>query len=94
MATIEKFKDIEAWQNARELSKAVYAITADGEFSRDFGLRDQIRSAAVSVLSNIAEGFDRSGNREFMNWLCDTSCLIGGFMRYLKHTEFKGQKHK
>lgn len=64
MAKIETFEDIQAWQKARELSKAVYAATSDGTFAWDFGLRDQIRRAAVSVLSNIAEGFDRGGNRE------------------------------
>lgn len=69
MAKIEKFEDIEAWQKARELSKAIYAVTGDGAFARDFGLRDQIRRAAVSVMSNIAEGFDRSGNRELIQFL-------------------------
>lgn len=69
MASIEKFEDIEAWQKARELSKAIYAVTGDGAFARDFGLRDQIRRAAVSVMSNIAEGFDRSGNRELIQFL-------------------------
>ena len=69
MAKIEKFEDIEAWQKARELSKAVYAVTGAGAFARDFGLRDQIRRAAVSVMSNIAEGFDRGGNREMIQFL-------------------------
>ena len=69
MAKIEKFEDIEAWQKARGLSKAVYAVTGDGTFARDFGLRDQIRRAAVSVMSNIAEGFDRGGNRELTQFL-------------------------
>jgi len=69
MARIEKFEDIEAWQKARELSKAIYAVTGDGAFARDFGLRDQIRRAAVSVMSNIAEGFDRGGNRELIQFL-------------------------
>lgn len=69
MAKIEKFEDIEAWQKARELSKAVYTVTGDGAFARDFGLRDQIRRAAVSVMSNIAEGFDRGSNRELIQFL-------------------------
>jgi four helix bundle protein len=69
MAVIEKFEDIEAWQKARELAKAVYAVTSEGAFARDYGLRDQIRRAAVSVMSNIAEGFDRSGNREMIQFL-------------------------
>jgi four helix bundle protein len=66
---IERFEDIEAWQKARELAKAIYAITNEGNFARDFGLRDQIQRAAVSVMSNIAEGFDRGSNRELVQYL-------------------------
>ena len=69
MAKIEKFEDIEAWQKARELSKAVYIVTSDGIFARDYGLRDQIRRAAVSIMSNIAEGFNRGGDRELTHFL-------------------------
>lgn len=59
MAKIERLEYIEAWKKARELAKEIYAISNEGLFSRDFGLRDQIRRAAVSVMSNIAEGFER-----------------------------------
>lgn len=69
MARIEKFEDIEAWQRARQLAKAVYVVTSEGKFSRDFGLRDQIQRAAVSVMSNIAEGFERGGDVEFRRFL-------------------------
>ena len=69
MATIKKFEDIEAWQKARELAKTIYDITAAGKFSRDFGLRDQMRRAAVSILSNIAEGFERGGDKEFVQFI-------------------------
>jgi four helix bundle protein len=69
MARIEKFKDIEAWKKARELAKGIYAISNEGLFARDFGLRDQIRRAAVSVMSNIAEGFERGGDVEFRRFL-------------------------
>jgi len=69
MANIEKFEDIEAWQKARELTRDIYRITNQGSFARDFGLRDQIRRAAVSTMSNIAEGFGRGGNREFIQFL-------------------------
>lgn len=69
MAKLERFEDIEAWRKARELTKGVYGITAGGEFVRDFGLRDQIRRAAVSVLSNIAEGFERSRDKELLHFL-------------------------
>jgi len=69
VARIEKFEDIEAWQEARELARLIYAATATGPFSRDFGLRDQIQRATVSVVSNIAEGFERGSNKEFLHFL-------------------------
>lgn len=69
MPSIERFEDIEAWKRAREVTKRVYELTSTGGFSRDFGLKDQIRRSAVSVMSNIAEGFERDGNREFINFL-------------------------
>jgi len=56
MARIEKFEDIEAWQKARELTREIYRLTNQGAFAKDFGLRDQIRRASVSIMSNIAEG--------------------------------------
>jgi len=66
---VTRFEDIDAWKRARELVKIIYKTTAGGDFSRDFGLRDQIRRAAVSVMSNVAEGFERGGNREFQQFL-------------------------
>ncbi len=65
----EKFEDLIAWQKARELTRTIYQITAAGRFSKDFGLRDQIRRAAVSVMSNLAEGFERGGRAEFHQFL-------------------------
>src|SRR2546421_11053931 len=69
MARIEQFEDIDAWKKARELAQAIYEVTSVAEFVRDFGLRDQIRRAAVSVMSNIAEGFERDGDKEFRQFL-------------------------
>ena len=69
MAKIERFEDIESWKKSRELAKSVYRITLNQPFARDFGLRDQIRRASVSVLSNIAEGFERDGDKEFVQFL-------------------------
>ena len=69
MATLEKFEDIEARELARELTRLVYEVSSNGNFAKDFALRDQIRRAAISILSNIAEGFERSGNKEFLNFL-------------------------
>ena|SRR3989442_8657745 len=129
MARIEQFEDIDAWRNARELAQAVYKVTSVGEFARDFGLRDQIRRAAVSIMSNIAEGFERGGDKEFRQFLAlakgsagevkaqlyvaldarflnqeqfdqlynlatETGRLIGGFMRYLTDSGYKGSKFK
>lgn len=59
MATIERFEDIKAWQEARALTKQIYLLTNTGDIARDFGLRDQLRRSAVSILSNIAEGTDQ-----------------------------------
>ncbi len=69
MGTIKKFEDIEAWQKARELVKAIYRETNIGTFSKDYGLKDQMRRAAVSILSNIAEGFERGGDKEFVQFI-------------------------
>jgi four helix bundle protein len=66
---VERFEDLIAWQKARQLTVAIYQITAHGEFAKDFGLRDQIRRAAVSVMSNIAEGFDRGSRSKFHPFL-------------------------
>ena len=69
MATVKRFEEIEAWQTARSLTKAIYDCSNVGAFARDYGLRDQIRRAAVSVMSNIAEGFERGGTAEFLQFL-------------------------
>ena len=69
MAGIERFEDMEAWQKARELARKVYALSNEGAFSRDFELRGQIRRAAVSVMSNIAEGYERGEDAEFRRFL-------------------------
>ena len=68
-AGVKRFEDLIAWQKARLLTKAIYAVTRQGVFARDFGLRDQIRRAAVSVMSNVAEGFERGTSAEFHNYL-------------------------
>jgi four helix bundle protein len=70
MSTITRFEDIEAWQKARELTRVVYECSKKGLFAKDFGLKDQMRRAAVSVMSNIAEGFERGGTAEFIQFLC------------------------
>lgn len=69
MSKVERFEDLQVWQMAHELSVSIYKLTKDGEFSRDWGLRDQIQRAAVSVMSNIAEGFERYSRQEFKQYL-------------------------
>ena len=66
---IEQFEDLIAWQKARQLTADIYRVSAQGDFPKDFGLRDQIRKATVSAMSNIAEGFDRSSRGEFHQFL-------------------------
>jgi four helix bundle protein len=67
--TLTRFEDLEIWKLARKLTSSVYQLTAKGKFSQDYGLRDQIRRASVSVMSNISEGYERSGNQELRQFL-------------------------
>ena len=69
MATIHRFEDLEIWQIAKKLSLKVFKLTETGPVSKDFRFRDQIRSSAGSVMDNIAEGFERSGQFELVNFL-------------------------
>ena len=69
MTTIKQFEDIEAWKTSRELTVLVYRLTEQGAFAKDFGLKDQIRRAAVSVMSNIAEGFESQTQVQFIRYL-------------------------
>jgi four helix bundle protein len=123
------FRDINAWKRARRLTAEVYRVTEEGLLSRDFGLRDQLRRSAVSIMSNIAEGVGRKGNQEFIQFLSvaqgstselqsqlfvaldvgylddatfaalygdseDVMNLIGGLIRYLKSSSYRGSKFK
>ena len=94
---ISHFEDIEGWQLARELAKAVYELTKQPAFSRDFGLRDQIQRASGSVMHNIAEGFDSGSNAEFVRFLrySQRSCTevqsqlyIARDQNYITETQF------
>ena len=66
---IKKFEDLESWKQARQLANNIYNLSKTDKFSKDFGLRAQIRRASVSILSNIAEGYERDGNQELMQFL-------------------------
>ena len=69
MAKFSKFEEIQAWQKARDVTLQIYQITSDSNFSKDYGLKDQIRRASVSIMANIAEGHGRRTNIEFANFL-------------------------
>jgi four helix bundle protein len=69
MGTIQRFEEIEAWQTARDLARQVYSISNAGAFAKDFGLRDQMRRASVSIMSNIAEGFESRTELLFLEFL-------------------------
>jgi len=128
LATIEKFEDLKVWKEARLLSKSIYSVTQK-EFLNDFDLIRQIRRSSGSVMDNIAEGFERGGKGEFIQFLgiAKGSCgevrsqlyrahdqgyitndkfkelydqaieigkMIGGFIKYLRNSEYKGLKYK
>lgn len=69
MATAKQFEDLNIWQDARVLSKLIYSIAKKRDFERDVSLRRQIRAAAVSTMSNVAEGFERGTRKEFIHFL-------------------------
>jgi len=77
MPTIKRFEDIEAWQAARQLRQVVYQLTRQPAFATDFALVGQIRRAAISPGSNIAEGFERGGNRELIQFLSIAKGSVG-----------------
>jgi len=69
MAKIERFEDLKSWQKARELANIIYDLSGNGDFAKDFELRNQIRRAAGSAMHNIAEGFDAGTDAEFVRFL-------------------------
>lgn len=77
MTAIKRFEDIVAWQGARALVKEVYTLTRGGPFARDYGLRDQMQRASVSVMSNIAEGYERDNDKEFRHFLAIAKASAG-----------------
>ena len=69
MSKITRFEDLEIWKNARELCKYIFKITSTDPFNKDYRFRDQIRSSSGSIMDNTAEGFEREGNKEFLQFL-------------------------
>lgn len=97
MATIREFEDIAGWQRARELTRALYDCTRAGSLAADFQLRDQLRRAGTAAMSNIAEGFERSGTGEFIQFLTvangsaaevESSLYVALDRGYITHGQF------
>ena len=85
MATVERFEDLKVWQKSRELCHEIFSLVTRDPFCRDFGLVNQIRNSSGSVMDNIAEGFDRGGNKEFIQFL---------FIAKSSSTEVKSQLYR
>lgn len=66
---INSFEDLQVWKDSRIWVKSIYQLTADGKFNKDFGLREQIQRASVSIMNNIAEGFERNNNKDYIKFL-------------------------
>ncbi|MCC5637944.1 four helix bundle protein [Nostoc sp. CHAB 5844] len=97
MSKVERFENLIAWQKARVLTKAIYQITQQGAFSKDYGLSGQMQRAAVSIMSNIAEGFERNRPKEFHQFLsmAKASCAelrsqlyVALDVQYIQSSEF------
>ena len=87
MATVQRFEDLDVWKRAKSLANLVYDFSESGQFARDFGLRDQMRRAAVSIMSNIAEGFESKTQATFINYLSHAKASSGELRAqlYLAH---------
>ena len=77
MATVKSFEELEVWKRARVFAQKIYDLTCEGTFAKDYSLKDQINRSAGSIMDNIAEGFDRGGNREFVNFLSYSKGSVG-----------------
>jgi four helix bundle protein len=127
MGRIKSFEDMEVWQRSRAFAHRIYELTLEGSFAKDYALKDQINKSSVAIMDTIAEGFERGGNREFVQFLSYSKGsvgesraqlygaldrkhisqdvfnelkdealtigkMLGGFMKYLQQSEFKGSK--
>jgi four helix bundle protein len=97
VATFSNLEDIQAWQKARQVTRVIYQVTAGGESAKDYGLRDQVRRAGVSIMANIAEGFGRRSDKEFANFLniahgsvseVQSHLYVALDLRYIEQTKF------
>lgn len=103
MAKIERFEDIVAWQKGMELCDGIYAITSKESFAKDYALKDQIRKSAISIPSNISEGFERESNNQFIYFLViakasagelRTQLYIAKNQNYISSAEFEKLKEQ
>jgi len=94
----KQFEDMPVWQDARKLTSMIYGITAKGKFSSDYGLKDQMQRSAVSVMSNIAEGYERHTKKEFIAFLYHAKGSVGELrsqlyvaldLQYISQSEFE-----
>jgi four helix bundle protein len=83
MTAIKRFEDLNSWKKTRELAVRFYRLSEKGSLSKDFALRDQMRRSIVSVMSNLAEGFERNGNKEFLNFCYIAKASAGEFRSQL-----------
>jgi four helix bundle protein len=97
MTGITRFEEIEGWKTARQLTNLIYKLTEQGAFAKDYGLKDQVRRASVSVMSNIAEGFESRTDVQFINYLGHAKASAGEVrsqlyialdMSYISHGQF------
>jgi len=97
---IERFEDINVWKQSRDLVNSIYHFTSKDSFSKDYGLKDQIQRAAVSIMTNIAEGFERDNNKEFIRFLIYSKGSAGEVrsllyvaldLKYINKDEFNEQ---
>jgi four helix bundle protein len=97
---IERFEELEIWKSAREFTQSIYEMTSKKEFVKDFGLSNQIQRSAVSIMSNIAEGFERKSKKEFIHFLyiAKGSCgearsqlYVALDLKYIDKEQFQGK---
>ena len=101
MPTINRFEDLHCWQDARKLVSMIYGLTKKKEFSKDFGLKDQIRRSAISGMANISEGFHRRTNKDFIKFLdysrssiaeTISHCYVALDQNYINNSELSNVK--
>lgn len=95
MPVVKRFEDLDVWIAAKDASVMIYKITENESLRKDFGLKDQIRRASISIISNIAEGFERNGNKEFIQFLSIAKGSAGEVRAQLyiiKELEFINEK--